>query len=164
VRAPDRSKDIWYDPARLEAWTLQQLESLDAVHDWLAGEMEERQDWSSVKTSARAWRLDMAKLAARRDNLTPLRKLYPEIAEFIQAPRRARGQHRVVADWEQKSHRMQLALEDVQRIRRIWRRHLGKSYRRDDPTAETIAARRHGLTVSQLVSFRKNMHRNFGRH
>ena len=166
MRAPDSNYElqkIWDDPDRLETWTLQQLEALDMEHDWFLDEVDERRDWSLITTSAhtqRAWRLDRAKAAARQGKLNPLRRLYPEIAEFIHAPRRKRGEHRMVVDCGCTHERLQLALDDVKRIRRLWRAHFGRVYRSAAPTALSIAARRHGLTETQLTSFRSNRHRS----
>jgi hypothetical protein len=52
------------------------------------------------------------------------------------------------------------ALEDVEHIRRIWKRHYGRRNRAMEPTAIEIAARRWGIKDETLINFKKNRHRN----
>jgi hypothetical protein len=57
--------------------------------------------------------------------------------------------------------RLEAASNDVDCIYQIWKQHFGKRNRTMDPTAGAIAARRHGVSETELINFRKNRHRRF---
>jgi hypothetical protein len=48
------------------------------------------------------------------------------------------------------------AADDVNRIRKIWQEDYKRRNRTMDPTAVAIAARRHGVSETALINFRKN--------
>jgi hypothetical protein len=52
--------------------------------------------------------------------------------------------------------RREAALKDVERIRDLWQRKLGKHNRSHSPTALEIAAHRHGLVEADLIRYRAN--------
>ena len=132
-------------------WCRFQLHALD--HD-------DDVNWNISSEVARRRQLEDEKMAARRGNLEPLRKRYPEIAEFIHAPRRAQGQRRSYLPknwnvWKDFSHKMQLemAIDDVRLLRTfIWPKHYGRMKRRvdDGPSAEDIVAELYKLDPDQI--------------
>jgi hypothetical protein len=105
--------------------------------------------------AASAFFHELALVEAEWGNVEPLRLLHPEIAELIQPPRRARGRpHRWDVDLVRLMERLRLreAIDDVYRIRGIWKRRLGKWKRADSDavTAVAIAADRHGLNQKDV--------------
>jgi hypothetical protein len=96
-----------------------------------------------------------AKASARRGDLERLRRLLsdidPEIAEFINAPPRVRGQHRPrPPSWEQMEANREASdqANDVERVRKIWRRNYDGRWKRhasDGPSAEEIVAAYHAI-------------------
>ena len=61
---------------------------------------------------------------AEGGNIEPLREMHPSHAQFINLPKLKRGEHFLTyAVW------LQQALEDVPRIRAIWKEHYGKTNR-----------------------------------
>jgi hypothetical protein len=177
VRAPDNElAKIWYDPVRLEQRTNDELDALDWGEIHLSQELEDHYDLEQLRNVRPDPRLRYeavykAALAnAHKGNLAPLRKLLVEItgdnevSKFIHEPKRKRGQRRpkMPPPWkafEDLDERLQQAVEDVKRIRRIWREQFHKTYRSVEPTADAIAARRHGLTERELDNYRKCRHR-----
>jgi hypothetical protein len=84
--------------------------------------------------------------AARQGDASYLRRLYPEIAEFIHPPRLKRGQKRESpGPWDH-------VRETANVIRRIWQARYRKQRRHPDdgPSAEEIAAAYHGLDPSEV--------------
>ncbi len=77
--------------------------------------------------------------AAKYGIIGPLRKCYPDIAEYIHLPKRGRGQRfpNPMAD----CNPIDLAALDAQRIRALWKKfYPGRRRRRDDKSAEGFAA------------------------
>jgi hypothetical protein len=90
---------------------------------------------------------DVAVQAAEECDLEPLRRQFPKHARFINPPKLKRGEHFKDATevW------LQRALEDVPRIRAIWKKHYGKTNRpRGELTAEEIAAERWNLLPDEV--------------
>ena len=82
--------------------------------------------------------------------MAPLRKLFPAIAKFINAPKRVRGQRKTSSRKFNPFQRnvLESALRDVELIRAIWRKTFKKWKRpTDDCSAEAIAAQRWGFDV-----------------
>jgi hypothetical protein len=157
---------IWNSPVALERWTMDQLDQLDAEQELFSQELEEsRRGWERFPIPGIPFseRVHQAKGRARAGHIEPLRRLYPELAEFLHAPPRKRGQRRPPKRevWSRFTSRMHAvdADADAKRIRKIWREKLGKTYRRDPPTADEIAARRNRVPLQQLINFRKSKHR-----
>ena len=85
----------------------------------------------------------------------------PELRREFQRLIRRPGKGRKRGDWRpgnltrtQRRNCLQ-ALEDVERIRAILKRQFGRSYRKEDPTVDQIAAWRNAITVKRLTKFRK---------
>jgi hypothetical protein len=80
----------------------------------------------------------------------PLRKRFPEIAEVIRPPPDWRQQRRLQARAD-KRMLLRLTIEDVHRIRKLWRDHYGRWKRgRLGPTAVRLAALRNRVDVTEL--------------
>ncbi len=165
MRAPDDR--IWFGPVRLEAWTNEKLDELNAEADWQEQLADERRDYSSYGLMSPKALLDAALTSAHGGNLAPLRRLFPELAKFLHEPPRKRGQHRrtqtaapvVAKRWVTQSSLAQ-AVADRRRIPQLWREHFGKTYRgKEQPTAAEIAARRNGVTDQQLENYLKGRRR-----
>lgn len=91
--------------------------------------------------------LEAAKQAARRGDLGPLRSLLPDLAEFLDEPKRVRGQrrpHRQLVGGNAFSDygaNLEGRAADVERVRAIWRREYDgrwKRHRDERPDAEDI--------------------------
>jgi hypothetical protein len=156
VRAPDDRQKIWNDPQRLKEWTNAALIASGVQDDDIPFE-------NLPRMTAAEWNrqvIDIAKVHARQGRPEGLRKLFPEIAEFIHAPPLARGQRYKPQSDPFRAVALEQALEDVCSIRRIWREHFGKAYAPPHgPTALAIAAERYKLTEDQLLTYRKHRHR-----
>jgi hypothetical protein len=90
---------------------------------------------------------ELAVQAAEERDLEPLRRQFPKHARYINLPKLKRGNHfkDPTEVW------LQRALEDVPRIRSIWKEHYGKTNRpQGELTAEEIAARRWNLTQDEI--------------
>jgi hypothetical protein len=160
MKLPPWTASSQRDRERFLEWSISQLEALDAEFDAKDSEYpydySAYYDWMTSPAELHKERLARAKASALFDgNLKPLRKLYPEIAEFLHEPPRKRGQHRPRrnnAVWRQLY--MDLVIDDVRRLREIiWPKHFGKWKRRrnDAPSAEAIAAARRGLTEDEVI-------------
>jgi hypothetical protein len=100
---------------------------------------------------------DLAIKWARHGMIEPLRKLYPDIAEFIHLPKRKRGQ-RFPNLFAHLSPVLRAAL-DARRIRALWKKfYPGRRRRRDDKSAEDFAAE---LWTNRLKTSRQNFGRVF---
>jgi hypothetical protein len=137
-------------------WSIAELDGLDAAFNDAHAD-DANKDWTPSPEVLWRGHLEAAKQHARCGNLGPLRKLFPDIAEFIHEPKRVRGQRRprrYVEDvFLRYARRMaeQRAVESVRQLRGIiWPRHYGRVKRRDGPSAEEIAAIRCGLTVDEV--------------
>jgi hypothetical protein len=135
-------------------WCIAELDALDAFIDGLVYDDDAEKDWTVYPKVPDGQRLESAKQDARRGNLRPLRKLFPEIAEFIHEPKRVRGQRRpYVRDpfgRHARGEAEQRAVDSVHQLRAIiWPRYYGRKKRRD-ALAEEVAATRCGLTVEQV--------------
>jgi len=99
-----------------------------------------------MEPGSEAWAIAEAK----RGNMDPLRKLYPQLAEFLCPPRLKRGQHFKPVQWD-KNARIRMARFDAYRIKVIWKGIYGRCHRSKGLiTAEKIAAERWGISVKAL--------------
>ena len=155
VRAATHDADI----AAMVAWTNAKLDDLDIAFDSEHAELLDTQDHGPGTTQEEArqfWNLEIAKAKARNGDFTQLRRMLPAVAEFLNPPRRKRGERRRYADWIFEEKRTRLAIDDVYRIRQIWAQPAPHGYGKwkrslnDDVTAEAIAARRHDVTESEV--------------
>lgn len=86
---------------------------------------------------------------ANRGNVEPLRKALPKYAKFIKPPKLGRGQRfPKIRD----ANLVTAAVEDVKRIRALWKKHYKKQNRHaaDGPSAEEIAADRWEVDIEAL--------------
>jgi hypothetical protein len=152
IRADTHDTDI----AAMCAWVNAKLDDLDTAFDMEHAELWDTQDWGPGTTqeeARRLWNLEIAKAKARDGDFTWLRRMMPALAEFLNPPRRKRGERRRHPDWSFEEERTRLAIDDVYRIRRIWAQPAPHGYGKwkrplnDDVTAEAIAAARHNLVV-----------------
>jgi hypothetical protein len=153
---------IWDDPARLETWTLHQLEELDFGHDFVNADWY---DWQQkYLASMPRDPLAAAVASAEHGNIDPIRKLLPRIAKFLHLPppppRRRGPKRKNPRGW---TWAIDEARDDVQRVRALWREHFGRVYRSESPRATEIAAARHDLKEEQLLSDRKTRYRRLRR-
>jgi hypothetical protein len=141
-------------------WSIAEIIALDNQH--------QRDDvpqsvWENIPPPSRDERLKAAKRRARRGDLSPLRRLYPEIAEYIHEPKRVRGQRRPyvmalqegenVYSWAHRAQAEGMAVDIVRELREIvWPQHYGRWKRRrdDGPSAEEIAGVFCGLTADEV--------------
>jgi hypothetical protein len=88
--------------------------------------------------------LEMASEAAKSGNITLLRRIYPELVEYLQPPSHKRGRPPTSKDGD----RVWEAVRDVKLIQQIWKEHYDQFYRpkNDKVTAVEIASERNRLT------------------
>jgi hypothetical protein len=80
-----------------------------------------------------------ARLASRRGDIEPLRRLHPEYVDSLQPPKRGRGKY----ERRERPWAIQQAMRDVKLIHAIWRKRFdGKWKRRGDSLDTEIAAER----------------------
>ena len=148
----------WNQAKKLSERTLERLDEEDHFqHEpWLTAEFIPRTDSEADELEAER----SAIRQAERGDISPLRRRYPHLAKFLFPPKLKRGQ---------RYPRFQLtkaaidkisitsALYDVWRIRSLWKRYYGRKNRSRDAgcSAEEIAAKRHDLTVEQLLNAKK---------
>jgi hypothetical protein len=90
---------------------------------------------------------------ARCGDVEPLRRRYPDLADFIHLPPPQRGRplnpRRATPQW--------IAAVYTVIIRDLWKKHYGKRNRTQAPTAEEIAADRWGVEVDQVLAVLKKI-------
>jgi hypothetical protein len=145
------------DQELMHRWVNAQLDELDAAFDHDMDELAETQDWGPGTTqeeARRLWNLGLAKEAARQGDFTLLRRMFPELARFLNPPSKlGQGKRPRQPDYSFKQHHMRQAIDDVHRIRQIWAQHYGRwkrHYDDRDVSAEAIAAARHDLDVATV--------------
>jgi hypothetical protein len=116
-------------------------------------EKARRKDRGLAKT--REWQGELALEQAEQGNLEPLRKQYPGHAQFINRPRRKRGQRfkkKPPPDHLRALHcRLEEALSELPLIRDFWKKHYGKTNRPEGQlTAEEIVAERWNLNLAEV--------------
>lgn len=160
MRAPDNKLPPWKarsrrDEAWMIEWSISELDLLAAYDAELDSEVTELA-LKQVKVS-RQLLLERAMAKARRGNPEPLRKMYPEIAEFIREPEKVQGQRRPYTRLREDNvfseHAREMdeyfACKDVDLLRKhIWPQHYGR--RRGGPSAEEIAAKHRGMSVEEV--------------
>jgi hypothetical protein len=164
MKLPPWTASSQRDQERFLEWSIGQLEALDAEAELEAQEFEANADFYAALSPAelRAAALRDAMRKARYNNLEPLRKLYPEIAQYINEPKRVRGQRRSYTSQKYfanpfievaRAYTESWAIQDVRRLREtVWPKFYGRSKRRRDdaPSAEAIVAARYGLTEDEV--------------
>ena len=116
-------------------------------------EKARRKDRGLAKT--REWQKELAREQAEQGNLEPLRKQYPELVQFLNRPRRKRGQRfkkKPPTDHLRALHcRLEEARSELPRIRAFWKKHYGKTNRpKGQLTAEEIVAERWDLDEEEV--------------
>jgi hypothetical protein len=167
------------EASTLPRWHARNASERQAMIDWVIAELVWRDaqlsDYfsqapqSAYRMSRQAFARSQYRSAidsARYGDLEPLRKLFPEHAEFIHEPPRTRGQHKpkrltgtawikqYVADTE-----ADLAVRVVKEIREIWREHYKGQFKRqryhNDVSAEDIAGVYLDMTYDEVVAAMK---------
>jgi hypothetical protein len=139
-------------------WVIEQLDAQDAEYDMLQYELDKERDYYAPLPSVpaaeqRRLRLNKAIQRARNDNVELLRRLYPEIAEFIQPLKRPRGRRRSYPKKVWGRYAAGMIVDDVKRVRELWRANYGKWKRHTlRPTAEQIVAVRRGWTEGKVLA------------
>jgi hypothetical protein len=92
------------------------------------------------------WLIDQAE----HGDIEPLRRHFPRLAPYLHLPKRKRGQ-RFLRD---QSNPVRGAVNDVTRIRAIWKKHFGRKTRpkTDLVSAEQIAADRWEVDVDTVIN------------
>ena len=139
-------------------WVLDQLDQDDAEQEYWDNKLAETRDLELLRKVPvrKVPRLERAKESARQGDLAPLRQLFPQIAEFIAVPKRPRGQRRSYPRDPIKAIKLygqEPLVDDVKRVRALWKRYYKPSKRRstDGATAEEIVARRYGCTEEKVA-------------
>jgi hypothetical protein len=96
---------------------------------------------------------------AEHGNIEPLRKRLPKLAKFLHLPKQEGPGKRFPKLGTQHKHNVRRAVNDVDRIRALWRQQYKKQNRGKDvgigPSAEDIAAERWGVTVDEILTQKK---------
>ena len=99
---------------------------------------------------------------ARHGNIEPLRrrlsKINPSFADYVNLPRRRRGQRYPKREDPNTIGPLAAAAEDIPRIRAIWREHYRKRNRpKGQATAEQLAADRWDVEFEDLIKYLKKI-------
>jgi hypothetical protein len=175
-----RSQACTRETFTLPPWHQRNKSDRQAMIDWVISELEWRdaelsehniktQNHYAVvpKENRERNRYESAIASARGGNLAPLRKMFPDHAEFINEPPRVQGQHRprrisgaaAFEHWVARET-VEQAISDVKEIRQIWQEHYGRWKRhRDDVSAEAIAGVHRGMTEDEVKAAIKSRSR-----
>jgi hypothetical protein len=158
------------DKQRLERWTVEQLEppGLRDLPDDQYWEMRMQLDPSFAASTEEHFgrRLRRGRVIEAIEDLDRLIGSDPELRKLALDRLRPRGRgrrkgERRPGDWTaDERRRLEAALGDVGRIRRLWKAELGKQNRTEEPTAVQIAARMHGFEEIDLVAFQSNKNKS----
>jgi hypothetical protein len=94
-------------------------------------------------------------LDAEHGNIEPLRKRLPTLAKFLHLPKQEGPGKRFPKLRRRHQHNVRYAVNDVKRIRTLWRQQYNKRnrHKEDGPLAEEIAAGRWpGVTVDDIIT------------
>jgi hypothetical protein len=136
----------WREREALKRWTIERLAET-AIAD----------DAALEPGAATRW---LAALAADHGNFQPVRALAQarlglDLKPYLHARKRQRGEYqRHARPWA-----IERAVEDVRRMRAIWRAHFDGRWRRSDRLAEEIAAERWVLAPGDLANALKRTSR-----
>ena len=86
-------------------------------------------------------------------NIEPLRRALPHLARFLQLPKRKRGQRLPRRGFNP----VKGAVDDIKRIRNLWKKHYGKIKCTTEPFAESIAADRWKVDVETVFHAMKKV-------
>jgi hypothetical protein len=136
-------------------WVIAQLDAQDAEYHMRQHELDAERDYYAPLPVAEQQRLQLeeAILKARRGDARQLRKLFPNIAEFIHPPQRRQGKRRTSQKDVWGRYAAEMVDDDVKQVRALWKAHYGKWKRRGlRPTAEEIVAERRGWTEDEVIA------------
>lgn len=138
------------DKALMHAWVNEKLDALEETEDDGAFDAVVRQAASLSPAAFRELgRAAIAKDRWHHGEVAPMQKLHPELAETFMPPPGWK-QRRRRRDQAHLRLRQAQARKDVLKIRKIFSDTFQGQWRGADPSAEEIAAARHGLTVPEV--------------
>jgi hypothetical protein len=156
------------DQKDLERWTREQLNddppNLRELPDDLYRELKMANNerfalWIGEDVGPKFKRVRVIAVVRRLQNIIGNDPELRLLARRLLLPRgsgRRKGERRPGNLTNQQRHACEAALNDVGRIRAIWRREFHKTNRSASPTALEIAARLHGLKEADLARYQKN--------
>jgi hypothetical protein len=134
----------------MHAWVNERLDALEATADDGAFDALVRRVALLSREALRdLGKAAIAKSSWRHGEVARAQKLYPELAEIF-VPPPGWKQRRRRRDQAALRTRQAIARKDVFHIRKIFSDTFGGQWRGADPSAEDIAAARHGLTVPEV--------------
>jgi hypothetical protein len=137
-------------------WVLDQLEAQDAEDAIHQEELDATRDYYAPLPRAEQQRLRLKEAIRQgwKNNVGPLRRLYPEIAEFIYPPKRDQGQRRTSQKDMWGRYTAHMIADDVKRVRALWKANYDGKWKRRGlrPTAEEIVAERRGWTEDEVFA------------
>jgi hypothetical protein len=150
---------------QMRAWVLAQLEAMDAAvmtEEAISKPLDQRYHPPKYLRMLAEPKLadlgseERAIAEAKCGNMEPLRKLYPQLAEFLARPKLKRGEHfePFNPQWDAKA-RIRAARADANRIKALWKAAYNGRCNRDSElgqiTAVEIAADRWGISVNAIL-------------
>jgi hypothetical protein len=149
-----------YRSGRLPSWETRDQRERNELKYWTIACLDEER---AIKVAATAEggsnntgsvTLWLAMLAAQHDNMQPLKALHPDLAPYLHERKRGPGEYpRHRRPWA-----LQQAMDDVGRIRALWKARYGRWKRKDDLAIE-IAAERWKIEQEELHNAMKQTSR-----
>jgi hypothetical protein len=141
----------WDDDEKMYDWLMVKLdEQLEAdLNKGFKADHGKIREWlASAGPAIQAAELD--------DNVTPLRKRYPQIARFIHPVKNPKGKHRPSSRIGPYDLGVKAAAADADRIRKLWQTQFQKHNRRSgQKSAESFAADRWEVEAEDIHRLRK---------
>jgi len=147
----------WNDRDAMKAWLNNMLNRVgyaDAIEAYVAAVHLPESERKAVARAKSPWlftqedHYDNPLRAAEESNIEPLREMYPHLEDYLNLPKRKRGQRYLMSNENLIS-----AVSDVPRIRDLWKKHFGRVKRRcGELSAEEIAAKRWGVDEDAVFS------------
>lgn len=144
----------------MERWVNAKLdeldsEDLDRLERQINAANASAPEWPTIKAQMDEHDLKKALERAERGDMASLRKLYPRLARFINRPKLDKPGDHFLRDPKQLDASLKWAIEDMDRIKTIWKNYYGKQNRRDGQlSALEIAANRHGVKPDDVERVR----------
>jgi hypothetical protein len=159
---PWKATDKFQQRAMVE-WVIAQLDDQDAEAGMRQYELDAARDYYAPLPEEEQQRLwfEVAVRRARSGNAGLLRGLYPEIAEFIQPPKRKQGRRRSYPRRDFGRYWASMIADDIRRVRELWQVNYDGKWKRRGlrPTAEEIVAERRGCTEDDVIAAMKLLSR-----
>ena len=160
MRTPDPvDPNIWDDMELLREWTFRQLHRADLADL----KMRDAEDYSLDPRRSLTWdrwmeyyhadeEIRVSLVRCRRNNRDNYYRIITDSPELIGYVQDRRGRP------NGNTSGLEFALDEIARIRQLWKQTFGKSYRKGTAfsLAVEIAAERHGVTSRKLDNYRKN--------